>query len=62
MIDAKTLVETLLQTLPDDCSLAEIRYQLTVMARIKCGLADARADEVQADLEAQHHLKQWLHS
>lgn len=40
---AKETVRTLLDRLPDDCSLEEVLYQLYVMQAVEAGLADVRA-------------------
>lgn len=41
MSTAKHEVETLLKKLPDDCSLEDIQYHLSVLEKVRNGLEDA---------------------
>lgn len=41
MITAEKEVETMLATLPDDCSLEDIQYHLYVLEKIRRGLESA---------------------
>ena len=43
---AKQQVATMLQQLPDDCSLEDIQYHLYVIEKIKNGVARAEAEGV----------------
>jgi hypothetical protein len=38
MSTAKAEVESLLETLPDDCSLEDVQYHLYVLEKVKVGL------------------------
>jgi hypothetical protein len=59
MSNAKQQVESLLQNLPENCSLEDIQYHLYVLEKIRRGLHEAQQGAVtQAD--AEKHLSKWL--
>ena len=60
MVTAKQEVESLLNKLPDDCSLEDIQYHLYVIEKVRHGLeaADSRGTVSQGDAERQ--LDKWL--
>jgi len=60
MVTAKQEVESLLNKLPDDCSLEDIQYHLYVIEKVRHGLdaADTRGTVTQD--EAEHQLGKWL--
>jgi hypothetical protein len=57
---AKQQVASLLQTLPDDCSLEDIQYHLYVIEKIKNGVARAEVEGVVSQQNAEKHLAKWV--
>lgn len=57
---AKQEVESLLQKLPDNCSLEDIQYHLYVLEKVRGGLEDARANGTISQDEAESRLSRWL--
>ncbi|HKY30771.1 MAG TPA: hypothetical protein VJM12_22815 [Pyrinomonadaceae bacterium] len=55
MVTAKQEVESLLNKLPDDCSLEDIQYHLYVIEKVRHGLAvaDKQGTLTQEDAESQ---------
>jgi hypothetical protein len=45
MVSAKEEVASLLERLPDDCSLEDVRYHLHVLAKVRRGSRAPRARE-----------------
>ena len=60
MKDAKHEVESLLQKLPDNCSLEEIQYHLYVLDKVKRGLNEAHQQGGVSQEEAEKRLSRWL--
>jgi hypothetical protein len=60
MSTAKEEVESLLNKLPDDCSLEDIQYHLYVLEKVRHGLevADNQGTLTQEEVEGQ--LSKWL--
>jgi hypothetical protein len=59
MSNAKQQVESLLQNLPENCSLEDIQYHFYVLEKVRRGLDEAQQGTVtQAD--AEKHLSKWL--
>ncbi len=59
-MSAKQEVQSLLQKLPDSCSLEDIQYHLYVMEKIQRGLEDAREHGAISQEEAESRLSKWL--
>ncbi len=59
MITAKKEVETMLATLPDDCSLEDIQYHLYVLEKIRRGLESAEQQSVITQEEVEQRLSKW---
>jgi len=57
---AKQEVETLLQKLPNDCSLEDIQYHLYVIEKIKNGVARAEAEGSISQEEVESRLGKWV--
>ena len=57
---AKQEVESLLQRLPDSCSLEDIQYHLYVLEKVRHGLDDARQNGTIPQEEAESRLNKWL--
>ena len=56
----KQQVESLLQKLPDNCSLEEIQYHLYVLEKVQRGLDEARTSGTLSQEEAEKRLGKWL--
>ena len=60
MSTAKEEVETLLNKLPDDCSLEDIQYHLYVLEKVRHGLEVAETQGTLTQEEAEGQLSKWL--
>ena len=60
MSTAKQEVRTLLETLPDNCSLEDIQYHLHVLEKVHRGLDSAREDGVVDQDRVESRLNKWL--
>ena len=59
-MSAKQEVQSLLQKLPDNCSLEDIQYHLYVLEKVQRGLQDARDHGSISQEEAESRLSKWL--
>jgi len=59
---AKQQVASMLQKLPEDCSLEDIQYHLYVIEKIKNGVARAEAEGAVSQQDAEKHLTHRMHS
>jgi predicted transcriptional regulator len=57
---AKEEVRTLLEKLPDNCSIEDIQYHLYVLDKVRRGLEDAEAGRTFSQEEAETRLDKWL--
>jgi hypothetical protein len=60
MATAKEEVESLLDKLPDDCSLEDIQYHLYVIEKVRKGLEVADSQATISHEEAEERLGKWL--
>ena len=60
MQTAKQQAETLLQHLPDHCTLEDIQYHLYVLEKIRKGRLDIEEDRSFTTEEAKERLAAWL--
>jgi hypothetical protein len=60
MSRAKQQVESLLQKLPENCSLEDIQYHLYVLDKVRRGLDDAHQQGTLSQEDAEKRLSQWL--
>ncbi len=60
MSTAKEQVESLLDKLPDDCSLEDIQYHLYVIEKVRHGLEAADSQGTVTQEEAEGQLSKWL--
>ncbi len=60
MSTAKEEVESLLDKLPDDCSLEDIQYHLYVIEKVRHGLEAADSQGTVTQEEAEGQLSKWL--
>jgi hypothetical protein len=58
---AKQQVASMLQKLPDDCSLEDIQYHLYVIEKIKNGVARAETEGAISQKDAEKNLAKWIH-
>ena len=59
MLTAKQEVESLLNKLPDDCSLEDIQYHLYVIEKVRQGLAAADNQGTLTQDEAKKELRKY---
>jgi hypothetical protein len=60
MVSIKQEVASLLERLPEDCSLEDIQYHLYVIEKVRNGLARADAEGVIEQDEAEARLAKWI--
>lgn len=60
MSTAKQDVASLLNKLPDNCSLEDIQYHLYVLEKIQHGLEAASSQGTKSQQEAEEQLRKWL--
>ena len=60
MSTAKEEVESLLDKLPDSCSIEDIQYHLYVMEKVRHGLDVADQQGTLTQQEAEERLSRWL--
>lgn len=60
MRSVKQEAASLIERMPEDCSIEDIRYQLYVMEKVRNGLARADAERVIEQDEAEAWLAKWL--
>jgi len=57
---AKQEAKSLLERLPDNCSLEDIQYHLYVLEKVRSGLEDAREKGTISQEEVELRLSKWL--
>jgi hypothetical protein len=60
MSTAKQDVESLLNKLPDTCSVEDIQYHLYVLDKVRRGLEDALVNGALSQEEVETRLSKWL--
>ena len=60
MSTAKVEVRSLLDSLPDDCSLEDIQYHLYVVEKIRRGMDRAAQEGTLSQEEAEGKLAKWM--
>ena len=60
MSSSKEEVESLLDKLPDDCSIEDIQYHLYVIEKVRHGLEAADTQGTLTQEEAEGQLSKWL--
>ncbi len=60
MLSVKQEVSSLVNRLPNDCSLEDIQYHLYVLQKIDRGLKDAEKGRVYAQEEVERMMSKWL--
>ncbi len=59
MSRAKTEIKTLLDNLPEDCSLEDVQYHLYVVEKIRMGIERAEKEGVISQEEMEGKIGQW---
>jgi ribosomal protein S20 len=59
MSTAKDDVQSLLKTLPDECTLEDVQYHLYVMEKIQRGIQRAATEGTISQEEAERRLSRW---
>lgn len=57
---AKQEAKSLIEKLPDNCSIEDIQYHLYVLQKVRSGLEDARENVAISQEEAESRLGEWL--
>ncbi len=57
---AKQEVRSLLERLPENCSIEDIQYHLYVLEKVRSGIEDARENGAISQEEAESRLSKWL--
>ena len=60
MSTAKREVESLLKSLPDDCTLEDVQYHLYVLEKVRRGEERAVAEGVLPQSEVEKRMSRWL--
>ncbi len=60
MNTAKQEVRSLLQKLPDECTLEDIQYHLYVIEKINKGIQRAKQEGVVSQKEVEKRLGKWI--
>jgi len=60
MVTAKQEVESLLDKLPDDCSLEEVQYHLYVIEKVRNGREAAETQGTRTQQDAERQPGKWL--
>ena len=60
MLTTKQRVATLLQELPDECSIEDIQYRLYVLTKVIAGLEATDVEGVVSQEQAEQQLGKWL--
>jgi hypothetical protein len=59
-MSAKQEVRSMLEKLPDNCSLEDIQYHLYVLEKVRSGLQDASENGAISQEDAELRLSKWL--
>lgn len=60
MVTVKEEVASLLERLPEDCSLEDIQYHLYVIEKVRAGLKRADTEGVIEQDEAEARMAKWI--
>lgn len=59
MSTAKDDIRSLLDKLPDDCSIEDVQYHLYVVEKIRSGIARAEQEGMLSQEEVERKLQRW---
>ncbi|HXU35298.1 MAG TPA: hypothetical protein VN937_02975 [Blastocatellia bacterium] len=60
MSTAKQDIESLIQRLPDDCSIEDVQYHLYILEKIRRGVESAEAGRTKTQEEVEERFSQWV--
>ncbi|MGK7943089.1 MAG: hypothetical protein AB4058_01300 [Microcystaceae cyanobacterium] len=60
MSDIKTKIQSVLNQLPDNCSIEDIQYHLYVLEKVRHGLTIAQTDTAITQDQVEGLLNKWL--
>jgi hypothetical protein len=60
MNTTKQKIETILNQLPDDCSIEDIQYHLYVLEKVRQSLRDSGSEYARPQEEVEGLLNKWL--
>ncbi|MEB3119850.1 MAG: hypothetical protein VKL41_01330 [Snowella sp.] len=60
MNNVKEKIQSILNQLPDDCSIEDIQYHLYVLEKVRLGLQSADIDNTLKQNEVEGLLTKWL--
>ena len=60
MNTAKEEVESLLNRLPEDCTLEDVQYHLYVLEKVQKGISRAETEGTKSQEEVENKFKKWL--
>jgi hypothetical protein len=60
MSDIKSKIQSVLNQLPDNCSIEDIQYHLYVLEKVRHGLAIAQVDTAITQDQVEGLLNKWL--
>lgn len=60
MVSIKQEVASLLKRLPEDCSLEDVQYHLSVIGKVRSGLERADIEGPIEQAEAEARLAKWI--
>lgn len=60
MSKAKDEVRTLLNNLPDDCTIEDIQYHLYIAEKIQKGIQRSQNEQTYSQEEAERKFSKWL--
>lgn len=60
MSTVKEDIQSLLERLPDDCTLEDVQYHLYILEKIHQGIQDVEAGRVKTQEEVEAKFAKWL--
>lgn len=60
MYTTKDEVQSLLEKLPDDCTLEDVQYHLYVIEKVRKGIERAEKEGVVSQKDAERRLARWI--
>ena len=60
MSTVKQDIESLIQRLPEDCTIEDVQYHLYILEKIRRGVESAEAGRVKTQAEVEERFSQWI--
>jgi predicted transcriptional regulator len=60
MSTVKQDIESLIQRLPENCTIEDVQYHLYILEKIRCGVESAEAGRVKTQEEVEERFSEWL--